>query len=427
MTTSRLFPSTNGPSSPTPYAGPFIAGIGFKCLGPAVQWLQGYYAWVPAGGDLIPNKCALWQSLTSTTGSLIPGTVVTSGALTAGQWNFIPLASPVPLSLGTPYIAGRGWTSVNGFPDVQNQFGAAQPFSAGFTSGNLFAYSDNTGTAFAPSGGVQGPFSSVSADPSAQMPDQGSNSANFWTDILVSDTAPAGYAGPFQLFPANVNGNLSVALDLGVNYNVGTEFALSAPATVQAIRYLSPSGAVSLATRASIWSVTGGGLTRTEIPSAVIASPSWSGAAGSGWVQVNYSAAPLLPAGRYTVAVYNANGTSGGWNAKDSITGAWATGDYSAGVSNGILSAPGVSGASTCYDYNGANSGATPPYSAGTTEAGQNVFGQLPSGLPGAPYLYAAPSQNYFVDVIVNAAPAAGGGPLLPDYEPSLLRKRWLW
>jgi len=444
VTLSRLFPSTPGPGSPTAYAGPYQAAVSFKTLGPEIQWLQAYFAWVPPGGDLLANKCALYQGLSAVTGALIPGTVVTSGTLTAGAWNLIPLPSPVPLSAGTPYTAARGWTAVNGFPFTASQFGATQPFASGFTSGSLFAYSDATGGGTPgtsnPAGLPQGSFSSISADPVAQLADQGSLSSNFWTDILVSDAAPSGYAGTYELNPSNVNGNLSAVLDLNVNYNVGTEFALAAAPgvagyPVPGIKYLSPPGAASLATRASIWSISGGGLVRAEVAGAALAAPSWSGGAGSGWVTALFAVPPVLPPGKYVAAVYNSNGTGGlapglgpGWNAKDSITGGYGPGgDFTAGITNGPLSAPGLAAASTCYDYDGSAAGATPPFSAGTTEPGQCCFGQMPDGSLGPPYLYAGPSQNYFVSPVIGQ-PVMISGASTPDIgDRSSYRRVLIW
>src|SRR5208282_4724570 len=138
-----------------------------------------------------------------------------------------------------------------------------------------------------------------------------------------------------------------------------------------------------------------------------IASPSWSGAAGSGWVQASFASAPVLPVGKYRIAVFNSNGTLGGWNAKDSVTGAFATGNYQFGIQNGPISAPNQATASLCYDYNAADGANTPPYNQGTTESGQCPFGQLPGGTEGIPYLYAglasgSTPQNYFIDMIAN-------------------------
>lgn len=418
---SRLFPAASGPGAPTAYAGPLLEAVTVKLLAPKVQWLQGFYAWVPAGGDVTAQTFALWALAGAGTGALIPGTSVTSGPLTAGQWNYVPIPAPVPLSAGTPYVIQRGWTSVSGFPVTNSQFGTGGPYVSGLTSGSVFAYSDGTagGTAAdaAPYGMAQGLFSTATANASAAMAATGSNSANFWTDALFSDTAPPGYSGTYELNPHNIVGNSSVTLDLNVNYNVGTVFTLAAPCPVLGIKMLSPPGASGLPTAASVWSVNG--LGRTKVAS--IPAPAWSGAAGSGQVTALFPVAPVLPAGTYVAAVYNSAGTlPGGWNAKDSQTGGFGPGgDFAAGISNGPLSAPNVAGSALCYDYSGSATGANPPYSAGTTEAGQCVFGQMPDGSEGPPYLYAGPPssslpQLYFVGPVIGQPVPAAAQPGLP-------------
>jgi hypothetical protein len=439
VATSRFFPATSGPGSPTTgYSGPFRAGIGFRCIAPRVQWLQGYYAWVTPGGDVTPQTFALWAVTAAAAGTLIPGSAALSGTLLAGQWNYVPLGTPVPLAPATYYVAQRGWTVTGGggFPDTNSQFSTGGPYVSGLTSGSLFAYSAGTagGTAgtTAPYGRQQGLFDTATTNASASLVNGGSSSANFWTDVLVSDAAPAGYSGTYELDPNNIVGNEAVTLDLNVNYNVAMTFALSAACPVIGIKMLSPPGASGLPTRASIYSVTAGGLGGAEL--AAITAPAWSGAAGTNWVTALFSSPPILPAGTYRVSVYNANGTlPGGWNAKDSVTGAFgAGGPLAAGIINGPLSAPGVSAAPLCYDYNGSLPGAVPPYNAGTTEPGQCVFGQDPSGLLAVPWLYAGPAsgsnpQNYFVSPLIGQ-PVTLGGTLAPDGGTSrYARRRLLW
>ena len=67
--------------------------------------------------------------------SLIPAATVTSGPLTAGQWNYVPLDTPVPLAIGGCYNACTG---LNGsFPVTNSQFGAGDPYGGGITNGPL--------------------------------------------------------------------------------------------------------------------------------------------------------------------------------------------------------------------------------------------------------------------------------------------------
>ena len=58
--TYRLFPSTNGPSSPVSYSGPFMAGILFEVT-TGGTWFDGFWWWVcPSGQSTSPQKFALW-------------------------------------------------------------------------------------------------------------------------------------------------------------------------------------------------------------------------------------------------------------------------------------------------------------------------------------------------------------------------------
>lgn len=140
MSTYRLFPSTNGPSSPVSFSGPFMPGVVFRVTIGGV-WFEGYWWWVcPTGQPTSPQTFALWQVYHVDTGALVPSATVTSGALTPGQWNYVPLDAPLPLSIGATYCACTGFTG--SFPDTIDQFGPGDPFSAGITSGPLSAYSD---------------------------------------------------------------------------------------------------------------------------------------------------------------------------------------------------------------------------------------------------------------------------------------------
>ena len=104
----------------------------------------------------------------SGTPQLVSGSVVTSGTLTAGQWNWIPLPAALPLSLGgstgmTPPISGLGvavYTAaigVNGsFPDTPHSFGSGNTYANGITNGPLTAYSQASGTMPVPPGDYSG-------------------------------------------------------------------------------------------------------------------------------------------------------------------------------------------------------------------------------------------------------------------------------
>ena len=149
MTTYRLMDGASGrpgvgssgtqpPSAPTSYSGNYIAGLVFESTG--TVWFQGYWWYVPPGGDTGAVKCALWQltnPAAAGAGMVVTGSVVTSGTLTAGQFNFIALPAPLLLSnANTFYIAAVGFATTIGFPDTFNQFGSGQPYSSGITNGS---------------------------------------------------------------------------------------------------------------------------------------------------------------------------------------------------------------------------------------------------------------------------------------------------
>lgn len=409
MTTYRLMDGAggrpgNGPGV-TSYSGIYQAGTSFGVTTGNI-WLEGYYLWVPTGGDLNAGgtqKFALWIPYSAVAGTLISAGTTTAAPFTANQWNYVPLATPIQLSVGTQYLACTGWTAVNGFPITNNQFGTGDPYVAGIVNGPLFAYSDggNGGTTYPTPWLPQGVFGDVtSADPTVHMPAQSSSSSNFWVDVSVSTVAPGGYSGSYRIYPNKSDTNLNTAPDSAVNYVIATEFELSQSCVLNKIWYYSPAGTAQLATSADIWSITGAD------SGSIIAgtdSPSWSGAAASGWVSASFGGI-TLPAGSYKVSVYNNAGSPDEWSAKDANTNYWGTGAGGSGITWGPITAPGLATASQAYIFNGSAPGSTPPYTTGSTERGQSTFAQ--SGTNIYPYLYVdGLAQNYWLDVEVTPAP----------------------
>lgn len=452
MTTYRLWPSTNGGALVSYGPGNFIAAVQFAVKGGG-NWLTGYHWWVPSGGDTGPVKCALWSVAVPSGGggTVVPGSTVTSGTLTASAWNFIPLASPLQLApgwdtnsstSGSIYQAQIGWSASNGFPDTNGYWGSGGAGQAGISNGPLLAYSGSSGTASllpytAPS---QGLFSVAGTDPAAVFAGSTSGVDNFWVDVEVSDTAPAGYSGSYRLWPNKWDANAGTTGDAAVNYTVATEFSLSAACTLNNIWYFSPAAATTLATRADVWRVSDGA------NMASVTSPSWKTIAGSSatagvsggamgqWLRAAPSAGVTLPAGDYRVSVYNSAGsTDSAWSAKDAGTDYWGqtlTGAGSGGITNGPLSAPGYAGASAGFKFGGAGTD-TPPWSTGGTAAphAQSVFYEPPAntGAAGFPQLYAAvggssnQTQNYWVDVEVTPLAVSSAASEIPLVPPGML------
>lgn len=341
MTTYRLFAATNGPAL-AGASGGWLLGVIFSVTG-GMRWLDGYYHWVPAGGDTTARKFALWTQYSTTQQSLVPGSTVTSGTMTAtpsggesgGHWNFVPLSSPVQLAPGALYVAAAGWTASAGIPVTSGQFTSGGAYAAGIVNGPLTAWSAPAGSNTFPAATVnynlgQMLFSnSGGADPSAAMPNNGSGSDNLGMDVLIDDTAPPGYAGSYRFHPNQVDlGNFT--MDTANMFTLGRQFSLSSACAVNKAWFYSPSGVTQLPTAVGVYRVSDQALV------AVSNSPSWSGAAGSGWISAPLSGS-LAPGVNYKVVVgqFNANVI---WNA--AVANYWSTGFGANGLTAGPLSAP---------------------------------------------------------------------------------------
>ena len=362
----RLFASTNGPSTPVSYSGPFLCGV---VMGVTTGgcWLDGYWWWVcPSGQSTAAQKFALWCLYGSGSGSLVANSTVTSGTLTAGQWNYVPLPAPVPLAIGATYVAATGFTG--SFPDTSNQFGSGDPYASGIVSGPLTAYSDASGSLPSPFKTAQAVFGVASADPTTSLPIWGSSTSNFWMDVQVDTTPPAGTS--YRLWPGypTIPGHLDSDTS---GYTLATEFQLSKSCTLDNIWFYSASGAATLPTRCAIWNVS----SQSEVSGTDNSSPAWSGAAGSGWVKCAYSGV-TLPAGDYKVAVFYGGGSQ--WY--QATNGYWVTGGPGAsGITAGPVTAPSTSSA---------------------TSPGQCTYNYASWAYPQT-YSSAGDGENYWVDVEV--------------------------
>ena len=120
---------------------------------------------------------------------------------------------------------------------------------------------------------------------------------------------------------------------------LATEFKLSESCTLDNIWFYSASGAAALPTQCAIWNVS----SQSVVAGTDNTSPSWSGAAGSGWVACAYSGV-TLPAGDYKVAVFYGGGSE--WY--QATTGYWGSGGTGAsGITTGPVTAPGTSAATS--------------------------------------------------------------------------------
>lgn len=280
-------------------------------------WFEGFWIWRANLMAATPVKCALWRFRENAT-SVIASSKVTSGALAPG-WNFVPVPVKIPLSVGTAYNASMG---VNGpFCDIAGYWGAADLFPGGIANGPLRTFSSQDGTYKAPFSIDAMTFSTASADAwttAGLVTDTGqgggaSGGNNFWVDVQVSDTPPAGYNGPYRFFPSQFywddagEGNV----DNATAYTLASEFILSQPCSINNVHFFSPPGATGgLPTKWAIWKVS------NQSRVYEVAGPSWDGAQGTHWVSTTGTGFVLDAATRYKVSVHNANGASGGWSGK---------------------------------------------------------------------------------------------------------------
>lgn len=367
MTTYRLLDGAAGrpgvgssgtqpPAAGSAFAGAYIAGTMFDVTQGGL-WFQGYYWWVAVSGqDTAPAggfKCALWQLSSGSAGIVVPGSVVTQATMQQG-WNFIPVPTPLLLtpcfsdSWGSVYLAAIGYTAAAGFPNTKNQFGATEPYSGGITNGPLRGPSSSGGTAAA--GRLfswvkpQMPFTTAGSDPSTIMPAQNDVDDILWIDAQVSDQAPAG--ATYRTFPNSpafvVPGSGAQALA----YTLGLQFSVSQLSKLTRIWHYSPPGVTILPNRCGLWNVA----TQQEVAGSDNQAPTWSGAAGSGWVSTTYANGPLLhPGTNYKVSTFT-NDNIDTWFLASASWWGGSPGPFTNGITQGPLVVPGNSGASPGQD-----------------------------------------------------------------------------
>lgn len=437
MTTWSIFPSTNGPNTATAFAGSYVAGMMFEVTTPGL-WFYGFRWWCcNSGQDTSSKKCALWNPLSSTggDGALIPNSTAFTGTLTPGSWNQALLPAPIPIALGTPYLAA---IAQNGsFPFTTGQFGSGQPFASGIVNGPLIAYSDSTHAATvnaSPYTLPQCSFTTAVNDPTLAMPSVGNSSFNSWVDVLISDQAPAGFTGPYELFPNKFNTSPTTGLDTNQPFNLATEFDLAQRCLIGNLKWWSITGAASLPTSVGIWDIASQQLVASNT------SPTWlnaltgaAGVAGGGKVKT-VMPATVLPPGKYRVSVFNANGGAASWSPRE--FGYFLTGAGSAGITWGPVTSPAQGAAQPAYVFQ-QNGASTPPFTSppGPQQLPQNgtfahdsfifpYLGVVDGITVGAPA--GAIAENFWIDLELTPLPPSGGVAVPDLSDRPFRRKLWL-
>jgi len=362
---------TQPPASSTAYGGTLVIGTLFKVTTGTI-FLEGYWFYrADSSQSSAAQTFCLWTATwDGSNGFLVPGSPVTSGTLSIG-WNYVPYATPIPLSQGLVY---RGQTGLSGnFPQSVNQFGGGKPYAAGITNGPLTAYSDSDGSAVSPGNAQrQCGYDTTSADPTVKYAGGGNAGGdNYWVDVQVTDTVPGGTLS-YRLWP-NASYGSALRSDDSNGYTIGTEFYVTTPCTLKKIWWFSPPGAASLPTRCLLWDA----VAQTAISGTDNPSPSWTklaggaASAGDGWISVDYGSAnvTLTANKRYVTSVFHA-ALSDHWFA-DTANFWSGSGSLSAGTSGltqGPLVAPNNAGATIGQSSEHVTTFAFP----GTSDAGAN-------------------------------------------------------
>ena len=78
--------------------GPFLVGVLFQVTTGSV-WFERYWWWVcNTGQSTVAQTFTLWAVYDGGVGALIPAATVKSDTLAGGQWNYVPLVEPLPLT-----------------------------------------------------------------------------------------------------------------------------------------------------------------------------------------------------------------------------------------------------------------------------------------------------------------------------------------
>jgi Domain of unknown function (DUF4082) len=187
--------------------------------------------------------------------------------------------------------------------------------------------------------------------------------------------------GVYTFFSQGTAASLS---DDSSQYTMGIQFTVAEDVSLTGIWWNSPSGAGVLPSACAIYEMTSAG-NGSIVSGTQNASPSWSGAQGSGWVKCSYSGSVTLsPGSTYKAVVQLPGGDSQQYGATPDY---FVSGPGASGLTSGPLSAPSSAGG----------------------DGGQDTYNQGSSlTYPDTSY----EGANYWVDVEVETT-SPGSGALL--------------
>jgi hypothetical protein len=120
-------------------------------------------------------------------------------------------------------------------------------------------------------------------------------------------------------------------------FTLGVQFSVSQSVELTGIWFYSGTGTTVLPSACALYNANTG----AQIAGTLNSSPSWSGAAGSGWVKCTYTGPTLSSGINYISAAYGSATPTFFFDA----TGYWTAGGGSGGITSGPLSAPNSAGA----------------------------------------------------------------------------------
>ncbi len=388
MTDYRIFTGAGAPwppaSAPPPpaastsFSSPIILAVGFTLS--SYAWYKGPSYW--RAGTAAPGgaqKFALLQmtgAVPANPQAILAAGTITSGSLTAGQWNDTLLGTPVQLMPGVPYMVSTGLTG--NFNFVTN-FWTSGGGSAGLVNGPLKFYKSGGD----PYANPQSLFTTGGTnDPTVTLPGTANSGFDAGIDAIITDTAPTG--ATYRIYAPGIVPDGRGALLAGTDAaTIAMQFAVSSSQRVTNIWHYSAPACTALPDDCAIYSVA------SQTAVVTVASATWSGAAGSGWVRCTNLPATTLPAGSYKVAIHRASTGPQWFTAVDHF---WTTGNGSAGFTNGPLSAPNSAGSAN----------------------GQGSFNNTTPGVLTYPTQF--DDECYWLDIEVTPAPATSSGLLLTAF-----------